>query len=147
VGHHRQNRLLNRITMGAAEIPAPRDSCDVGESATGWRTPCASLTHPIGTVFPVSESRTHPGTRFAWKSHRFGHRRMRSDLQHPPGRDPRCLPLFKHQARRCLAPSPAGQDCHQTWCLACSLVAVSAWVTAWLRRAADTSLEPRELAR
>jgi hypothetical protein len=25
--------------------------------------------------------------------------------------------LFKHQSRRCLAPSLAGQDCRQTWCV------------------------------
>ena len=32
-----------------------------------------------------------------------------------PSRDPRCLPLFKHQSRLGLAPSSAGQGCRQTW--------------------------------
>jgi hypothetical protein len=42
---------------------------------------------------------------------------VRDLISNLPGRDPRCLPLFKHQSRRCLAPSSAGQACRQTWCI------------------------------
>jgi hypothetical protein len=132
--------------MGVAEIPAPRDSCDVGAAATGWRAPCASLTRPIGPVFPVAnpERVLEQGPRGNRAGLAIG---VCDPISNLLGRDPRCLPLFKHQAWRCLAPSPAGQDCHQTWCLAYSPVAISAWAIAWLRRAGETSSEPRELAR